>query len=84
MPGGARTFDAKGSDTLVYSIEGILYFVRLVPKLGKVTKLQYAKHIEDTPVITYQSAPAFRYSFVSDDARISTVSSPKHTWVRRL
>lgn len=27
----ARTFDAKGSDTLVYSIEGILYWVVLVP-----------------------------------------------------
>lgn len=33
MLGGARTFDAKGSDTLVYSIKGILYFVKLVPNL---------------------------------------------------
>lgn len=33
MLGGARTFDAEGSDTLVYSIEGILYFVKLVPNL---------------------------------------------------
>jgi hypothetical protein len=42
----ARTFDAKSSDSLVYSIEGILYFVKLVSKLDLVTKPRYANHIE--------------------------------------
>jgi hypothetical protein len=42
----ARTFDAKGSNTLVYSIEGILYFVKLVPKLDLIMKLRYANHID--------------------------------------